>query len=211
MKVTIERARIMLSLNGNYMNSEILKDTSITSPVGILSDEEYRVLIYFTSVGSGKIYQYYKAHSNAEVKDLLDLFDKILQKLGKVQSRIVYRMDTYEAYMDNDEYIKIFKEYQANNTCLQIPWALSVSMKNWNKTYPQHPVWEIELLPNNSKAHPIYPYLEEDKILQEQESEVRFESNTILKIVSVSKQDDFPYIKMKEVQRNHISGNIKSL
>ena len=192
------------------MNSEILKDTSIASPAEILSDEEYRVLVYFTAVGSGKIYHYYKEHNYLEVKGLLDLFDKILQKLGKVQNKIIYRMDTYEAYMDNDEYINIYKKYQANNTCLQIPWALSVSMENWNKTYPQHPIWEIELLPNNSKAHPIYPYLDADKILQEQEKEVRFESNTLFEVISASEQDGFPYINMREV-RNYMSDNIKSL
>lgn len=195
----IEEARIMLSLNGDYLDSKILGDTTKKSPTDILSDEEYRILTYFTAVGSARVYHYYQEYRHEEVKKLLDSFDDILQKLGNVDGRIVFRMDTYEDHLENQEYSQKYLKYIQDGICLNIPWALSVSMENWNETAPQHPIWEIELLPEKSKAHPIFPFLSEDEILQKQEMEVRFESNTLLQVVKVLEKDGFPYIKMREI------------
>lgn len=199
MNLIIEEARIMLSLNGDYLHSKILGDATIKSPNDILSDEEYRILTYFTAVGSARIYHYYQEYGYEAVKKLLDTFDNILQKIDKVDGRIVYRMDTYEDHLEHEEYSRKYLKYIEDETYLKIPWALSVSMKNWNEAAPQHPIWEIELLPENSKAHPIFPLLSEDKILQKQEMEARFESNILLQVIEVSKKHGFPYIKMREI------------
>lgn len=210
MNLIIEEARIMLSLNGDYLDSKILGDTTIKSPNDILSDEEYRILAYFTAVGSARVYHYYQGYRYEEVKKLLDSFDEILQKLGTVDGHIIFRMDTYDNHLDKEEYLRKYKKYHEEGILLKIPWSLSVSMNNWNLDAPQYPIWEIELLPDNSKAHPVYPLFCQDKILQEQEKEVRFESNILLQVVDVCEQGGFPYIKMKEIRcsQNH---NIKLL
>lgn len=206
----IDKARIMLSLNGDYLHGQILGDTTKKSPNDILSDEEYCILTYFTAVGTARVYHYYQEYGYEEVKKHLDSFDDILRKLGKVDGRIVYRMDTYEDYLEKDEYLQKYLKYIQDGICLKIPWALSVSMTNWNLDAPQHPIWEIELLPDNSKAHPVFPFLTEDETLQETETEVRFESNVLLEVVDVLEKDGFPYIKMKEIPcaQHH---NIKQL
>lgn len=209
MSLLIEKARIMLSLRGNYLNSDILRDTNIVSPCADLSDEEYRVLMYFTAVGTGKIYRHFQEYGESEIKDLLDFFDRILQNLGHVEQNIVFRMDSYEDYLDKDEYMEKYRNYMRNGVILKVPWALSASLENWNCDCPQYPIWEIELLPNKSQAHPIYPYIKEYES-KAHETEVRFESNTLLKVVSVSEKDGYPYIKMKEtLERSH--SNIISL
>lgn len=199
MKQMIEEARIMLALNGDYLDSKILGDTTMVSPNDILSDDEYRILAYFTAVGTARVYHYYQEYGYEEVKKLLDSFDDILRKLGNVDGRIVYRMDTYENHLENEEYLQKYLKYIQDGVCLKIPWALSVSMENWNEATPQHPIWEIELLPDNSKAHPVFLFLTEDETLQKIETEVRFESNVLLEVVDVLEKDGFPYIKMKEI------------
>lgn len=176
--------------------NKFLNNTALKSSTPILSDEEYRILLYFTAVGSGKVFNYDKQNNCPEMKILLNSLDNILQKLDDVEVDKVYRMDTFNT-MSKNMYMKLYKNYQEKNIALQIPWSLSTSMSNWNKEHRQYPIWEIELLPNNSKAHPIYPYIED--ALKSNEQEVRFESNVFLQIVSVSEQDGFPYIKMKEI------------
>jgi hypothetical protein len=134
------------------------------------TDDEYRILAYFTAVGTARVYHYYQEYGYEEVKKLLDSFDDILRKLGNVDGRIVYRMDTYESHLENEEYLQKYLKYIQDGICLKIPWALSVSMENWNETTPQHPIWAIELLPDNSKAHPVFPFLTEDETLQKIET-----------------------------------------
>ena len=111
MNLIIEEARIMLSLNGDYLDSKILGDTTIKSPNDILSDEEYRILAYFTAVGSARVYHYYQEYRYEEVKKLLDSFDEILQKLGTIDWRIVFRMDTYDNHLDKEEYLRKYKKF----------------------------------------------------------------------------------------------------
>lgn len=203
MNPIIQKAQIILSLFGDTFHAEFLsKESEIEvhskNISGLLTDEEFNVLLYFTAIGSGRVYGLAKETSSQELKDFLCYFDSILQKLPTEKQRVIYRMDTYEKYSDLDEYKSRYKKFMTDGIYIRIPWSLSVSIDNWNRDCPDNPIWEIELLENDTKAHSIYPLMEKDKVLHDQEMEVRFESNTIFKILSVLERDGYPYIQMKE-------------
>ena len=203
MNPIIEKAKTMLSIHGKESFHPEILGKGVISPQAhnnsiILTDEDFNVLTYFTAVGSGNVYNLYKETQCQEIKDLLNYLDVILQKLPQESQRVVYRMDTYEDYIDNSKYISKYQNYIDNDTIIQIPWSLSVSIDNWNKEHFGKPIWEIELLPEKTTAHAVYPLLKRDKILHDQEKEVRFESNTIFQVTSVSTNDGFPYIQMRE-------------
>ncbi len=117
-------------------------------------------------------------------------------------------MDSYEDYLSPSKYTRKYQKYIERGTLMQIPWSLSISKDNWNNDTSKYPIWAIELLPENTKAHSIYPLLECNKELYDQENEVQFESNTIFQITSVSTRDDFLYIQMREINDKKIFDNM---
>lgn len=214
MNPIIQKAQSVLSMHGDTFHAEFLSSDSEVNIHSknvseILTDEEFNILLYFTAIGSGTVYCLAKDISSQELMDFLCYFDSILKKIPIETQSLVYRMDTYEKYVDKFEYISRYKKLMSDGIYIKIPWSLSVSIENWNKDCPDNPIWEIELLGEDTNAHSIYPLMERDKILHDQEMEVRFEADTILQIVSVSEQEGYPYIKMKECPLQEISNITK--
>lgn len=152
------------------------------------------LMIFFTGRDSTYINRrlaYPGSKKNPHQQIIIDEFDKTLSKIPRYTNEIVYRIDNYDRY-DNNEKISFYRSCIGN--VINIPWFLSTTCNPSN--WPLEIVWKIKILDNgHTKARVSYPLMQDHG----NEHEIRFERNVMFRVNSIKESESICYINMVEV------------